>query len=36
MQAARSLRFRVCDVRARLDAQLEWAPGEPPESRELA
>ena len=34
VHVGRSLRYRVCDVQAWLDAQLERVPGEPPESGE--
>ena len=34
VHVGRALRFRVCDVQAWLDAQLERVPGEHPESRE--
>jgi excisionase family DNA binding protein len=32
VHVGRSLRYRVCDVQAWLDAQLERVPGEPPET----
>lgn len=34
VHVGRSLRYRVCDVQAWLDAQLERVPGEPPEPGE--
>ena len=34
VRVGRSLRYRVCDVQAWLDAQLERVPGEAPESGE--